>query len=339
MPGILAQSSSLEDFLNYAFPSGMTSDPGGDQVAWTENRQGARNIFACNGPDFTPKQLTAFREDDGQALSQLCFGGTHIYFVRGGAPNSLGDVPNPRSYSEQPKREISRVPLGGGDVVSIGEGYAPLWWNQKLYFLQKGQVYVWQDAIKGPEPLFKVRGSVHSLTPSPDGTRLAFVNTRKHHALIGIYNLVEKEISFLCPSLDRDQSPVWSEDGRQLAFLRMPYEPPAIFVPQREGLPFSIWVADLETGECKERWQALEGQGSRFRAVSADNQLWWMADGSLMFPWEGEGYTHLYALHQDGMIKNLTPGPHEIQFVTQSPDRDQLWWSSNAGDTDRQHIW
>src|SRR6185436_10904760 len=59
-----------------------------------------------------------------------------------------------------------------------------------------------------------------------DGTKIAFVSTRVNHSFIGIYDVAAHSVTYLAPSVDFDTAPSWSEDGKQLSFLRRP------------GLPF-----------------------------------------------------------------------------------------------------
>ncbi|NIO06639.1 MAG: hypothetical protein GTO40_01135, partial [Deltaproteobacteria bacterium] len=47
---------------------------------------------------------------------------------------------------------------------------------------------------------------------------------RGDHSYIGIYTFSDGSLKLLDPTLDRDSNPVWSPDGKQLAFLRMPWE-------------------------------------------------------------------------------------------------------------------
>jgi len=116
-------------------------------------------------------------------------------------------------------------------------------------------------------------------------TKLAFVSNRQDHSLIGVYDFAGHSLHYLDPSVDLDQSPVWSPDGTQIAFIRIPAsEHERIFEPERTGVPWSIRVADAATGQGREVWKAQEGPGSVFRGVVSQNQLQW-ADGNLLiFP-------------------------------------------------------
>ena len=120
---------------------------------------------------------------------------------------------------------------------------------------------------------------------------------REDHSFIGVYDFSQQSLRYLDPSVDRDLEPVWAPDGKQIAFLRIPAtSDEKEFGPRRAGPPWSIRVADVATGAGREVWKAREGRGSVFRFLAADQQLFWAADNRLIFPWEGDGWTHLYSV-------------------------------------------
>ncbi len=65
-----------------------------------------------------------------------------------------------------------------------------------------------------------------------------------------------------------------------------------------------------------------------------------MSGDRLAFPWERDGWLHLYTIQMSGgEAKLLTPGDFEIQDLAPTPDRIGFVLSSNQGDPDRRHIW
>jgi dipeptidyl aminopeptidase/acylaminoacyl peptidase len=59
-----------------------------------------------------------------------------------------------------------------------------------------------------------------------------------------------------------------------------------------------------------------------------------------MFPWERDGWTHLYAVPSSGGSATLlTPGAFEVEDVTLASDRRSVLYNSNQGDIDRRHVW
>ena len=184
-------------------------------------------------------------------------------------------------------------------------------------------------------------GWAGSLRWSPDGTELAFVSNRHDHRLIGVYDFAQKSLHYLDPSVDLDSNPVWSPDSKQIAFIRIPAsEHEKIFESGRAGQPWSIRVADVETGVGREVWRAQDGPGSVFRGVVASNELLWAAGNLLVFPWERDGWVHLYTVPvAGGKARLLTPGNFIVEDVTLSPDRRELVFNSNENDIDRRHLW
>ena len=340
------QRFTLEQILSAGFPSQLVAAPDGARLAWVQNAQGVRNVWIAEGPDFRGRQLTQYLQDDGQALSNLQFtpDGGSIAFVRGGAPNPSGEIPNPLSAPDAVERAIWIVATAGGEPRKLAEGSSPTIspTGGAVAFLQGGQVWAATlDDSAGVERLFTVRGNAASLRWSPDGSMLAFVSTRGDHSFVGVYQTAERRIEYLDPSVDRDGNPTWSPDGQRIAFIRIPNDRNwVLFTPRREGEPWSIRVADVGSGVSQEIWRAPPGTGSAFRRIEAPNQLFWGASDRLVFPWERDGWTHLYSVPVGGGEATLlTPGEFEVEHAMLGPDRKVMIFSSNQDDIDRRHIW
>jgi len=336
---------SLDDILAAPFATGMVSARNGSAFAWVRYDRGARNIWVAEGPEFVGRQITDWSEDDGQDLGSLRFtpDGKRVVFVRGGAPNRAGEIPNPTS-DPVPAEQSLWVASLDGDSHRLAVGATPAMApnGRSVAFLQRGQIHaVSLDGEPTVSPLLRIRGSASALTWSPSGDRLAFVSNRGDHAFVGVFRIADEDLQYVDPSLDRDGSPVWSHDGQQLAFIRIPNEGSRLpFSPVRSALPWSIRVANLDAGRTsREIWRAPPGRGSAFRGVSGA-QLTWMASGHLVFPWEREGWVQLYAVPAGGgRATALTPSGSEVEHLTVSDDRSMLYFSSNANDIDRRHLW
>jgi len=338
---------TVENLLNVPFPTSLTASADGKRIAWVFNDQGMRNIYVADAPDFAPKKITNYALDDGQEISSVEFtkDGSKIIFIRGGAPNSTNELPNPVALQPGVDRSIWMINTDGTNLKKLATGYYPKLSpdGKKLAYLNAGQVWmVHLDSAGKGRKLFHSRGSQSNMRWSPDGTRLAFVSSRTDHSFIGVYDVASSTIQFLDPSVDRDGNPVWSPDGKQLAFTRTPNVRNRLpFVPAREGHPWSIRIADISTGKTKELWSAKPGRGSVLHQgiPVVDNMLWWMGD-RIVFPWERDGWQHLYSVpSMGGETLLLTPGDGEIESVDVARDGKSLIYVTNIGDIDRRHIY
>jgi dipeptidyl aminopeptidase/acylaminoacyl peptidase len=342
---------TLEQVMSSAFPSDLTAAPGGGHVAWVLNERGARNIWVAEAPDYKGRRVTSYRGDDGEEIDELAWtqDARALVYTRGGEANGAGENPNPRSRPEGTGQSVWLVSLDGKEPREIGEGSSPAVSPQgdRIAFINREQVW-WArtDGSEKAAQLIRARGNCDSLRWSPDGTRLAFVSSRGDHNFVGVYDWSNKTLRYLDPSVDRDSNPVWSRDGKRIAFMRVPASREAFaFGPERAGAPWSIRVAEVEAGTSHEIWRADEGKGSVRRGVVADNQLFWGANDRLIFPWEKDGWTHLYSISvAAGTARSqpptpLTPGEFEVEHVTMTADGSEVIYSSNQADVDRRHIW
>ena len=337
---------TLEQVMSAPFPDELTGAPAGGAVAWVFNTRGARNIWVAPSPDYAGRAVTAYAQDDGQEVGDLRWtpDTRAIVFVRGGDPNEKGEYPNPHSLIAGVEQAVWVVPVAGGNPRRIGEGHAPAVSpkGDRVAFLRRGQIWWASLADTGPaEQLIHARGTARALRWSPEGARLAFVSDRGDHAFVAVYDVATKTLRFLDPSVDSDAEPVWSPDGRRVAFLRIPAGSEGLpFTPQRAGQPWSIQVADVASGAARQVWIADSGPGSVFREVVAENQIRWAAGDRIVFPWEKDGWTHLYAVPVDGgRATLLTPGGFEVEHVAMSPDGATIVFSSNQDDIERRHLW
>jgi dipeptidyl aminopeptidase/acylaminoacyl peptidase len=312
---ISAQRSplTLEQVMSAPFSSDLVAARTGNTVGWITNERGVRNVWVATGPSWQARALTSYRDDDGQEIEALTFtsDGRSVIYVRGGGVNREGERHNPSLIAGGAEQEIWIVRLSG--------------------------------ETEKPAQLTKLRGGPSNLRWSPDGKRLAFVSNRERHSFIGMWDFSSKSLHYIDPSTDQDAGPVWSPDGKSIAFMRTPSRvSDLIFVPERESpIPWSIRIADPSTGGSREVWQARKGRGSVFREIVSEDQLFWSPNGDrIAFPWEADGWTHLYSVPTSGgTAALLTPGEFEVEHVSVSPDGRTLVYASNEGDIDRRHIW
>ena len=345
-------ATDLEAFLGYSFQSDLVAAPRGGAIAWVQSIRGVRNIWAARGPDFSPRQVTRNTDDDGQELSQLTFSpdGARLYWVRGGDHDANwaaegGLAPDPEASPEQPVVAIWTSDLVGGAPAKVTEGDVPaISAKGVLAFVKDHQI--WTAPIDGKgkaERLLFDRGRDGQPVWSPNGERLAFVSARGDHAFIGVYAGADKPIVYLAPSTGADQSPRWSPDSRSIAFTRQPGEggaPRPMLEEQPE--PWSIWVAQVDTGEGRAVWRSGHGVADSYPGVGGGANLAWIGD-RLVFLSEADNWQHLYSVPAAGGAPLLlTPGPFMVEDVAASPDGRSVVYSANTGadllDGERRHL-
>ena len=348
---------SLDDAMAAHATRALRSDaltplPGGRHLAWIDNGQ----VYVASAPQWLPRKLTL----PASALAPVALHPStdgHSLIV------ASGDVL--ATFAEYPRRDrrqwwlldisngSARLLLEADAVPQGAPVFAP---DGRSFAVADGRMlhrYLLTDARLTPQPLLLQDPQhmpsigVGQLAWSPDGARLAFVSRRKAgQSYIGIVDVDTRAYRYLDPGIFRDLAPAWSPDGSQLAFLRWPYHE-ALDLPARAGVPFSLRVADPRSGSGHEAWRAPAGRaaglssklfwGSQF---FEGDVLFWGAGDRLVFPWEGDGWLHLYSVAASGGAATLlTPGDYEVSTVRLSGDRRDVVFAANRDDPDRQHLW
>ena len=94
---VAPSSFAIDQILAYPFPENLTASKTDSAIAWTLNERGLRNIYVAEGPEFRPRRLTTYSEDDGRELADLSFSddGRYLVYVRG----SNRDANSPQVWS------------------------------------------------------------------------------------------------------------------------------------------------------------------------------------------------------------------------------------------------
>jgi dipeptidyl aminopeptidase/acylaminoacyl peptidase len=358
-----AGAVTIDMLMSMPFPTDLVAAPAGGRIAWVSSASGVHNILVAEPgpapaglkmppgwkwPHHAWRAVTSYTGDDGVWITDLGWtsDARTVVYVRGDGANRQGESPNPAQLQDGTEQAVYAVAVEGGAPRRLGPGSGPVPSprGQRVAWVSRGQIWSVDLAATADKPaqLVNARGGASSLVWSPDGSMLAFSSGRGTHSYIGVFTLASRELRYLDPSLDRDSAPVWSPDGARIAWIRQfAAARPRMFSPRRTAdEPWSLRIADVRTGQARQIWKADAGYGSAFQGVVAESQLHWGAGDRLVFPWEKDGWLHLYSVPAAGGTATLlTPGNFEVEYVNITPDRARMLYNSNQDDIDKRHIW
>jgi dipeptidyl aminopeptidase/acylaminoacyl peptidase len=346
------QSFTLEQVLDFPYPeeTSISSCGARDRIAWVENIHGVRNIVAAEAPQWTKQQLSRYTKDDGQTITELQFTSdcNTIIYLRGGPKNNENEPPNPDGDPAGAEEAIWSIAWSDGEPHKIDDGSAPKVSPKStstsgwVGYLKDGKTWI-APIWEGHALKIVTQGVSTDVEWSPDERQIAFVSTRSGHSLIPIYDLNEKTITYVNPTVDRDTYPRWSPAGDFIVFARTPIS----FGERGSNLrgidkpnPWAIWVYAVRQKTAREIWHSGSSDNDSLPTLPGNTLLSWGVDHMIVFSSEQDGWQHLYSIGLDGgRPQLLTPGSCEYDYMTYSRDRKTILYSSNCGDIDRRHLW
>src|SRR5205807_1995226 len=138
-------------------------------------------------------------------------------------------------------------------------------------------------------------------------------------------------VAWIATGFGSDRAPAWSPDGARIAFLRMPPDPVKSTLDPEPPARFEIWVADANTGKAHAAFRSAD----RTAGHAQDEELWpvqWAAEDLLVFPWEHDNWSRLYAVPaKGGQATPLSPSRCEARTPRLSGTGDRLVYVASGG--------
>jgi dipeptidyl aminopeptidase/acylaminoacyl peptidase len=146
------------------------------------------------------------------------------------------------------------------------------------------------------------------VVPSPDGRRIAIVAPREQSTDLAVYDRERDALEWIGVTPETEIRPVWSPDGRRLAFTRH-----ARSVEWRE-----LWVWTAASGELARLWRE-EDERSVVRA-----------EFDVAFSVDGERIAFVAPVDGLGQVLVAPVGGGEPRRVSRSGECEQLAWSPDG---------
>lgn len=345
----------------FIYPPAPSGD--GKGLAYITREAKVRNVYylPLGG---SARRIASYPGDEGQDMSDapaVSRTGAAVAYVHGGRINRQGDAPNPTSFPDMPQQQVWIVGTVNDAPRFLGPGRDPMFTPDDRYVLWRaggkvmGASLTWRKGrlfgVGSPEEF--LTGSRAGLRFSPDGGKAAY----EQGDGVEVYDFATRTAVVIPHGADVDRGPIWSPDGASLIFRRESGRSSGqprnacgrerYCGPLTADQPWSIWTVHLSDLKPRMLWQGHAGQGSVFYALDQTlspgqhgDQMFWTANDRIVFPWEGDGWRHLYSIPAAGGAATLlTPGDGEVETAALTADRTHIVYATNIGELGRRHIW
>lgn len=313
------------------------------RMAWIEYRGGVRQLVAAM-PGAAPRPV-GMPLPDGILVEDLSLADDGRWLAaRIGPPRGRNGLVEVRGAGPAPNERIELFDLERGTSTVLRTGtklaeprLAPD--GKHIALVEDGRLLVLARASGRAVADVFVNGAVTGIAWSPDGRRIAFVDQHSAASFVGIYELDGATTNWLDPEISQDKYPSWSPDGRYLAFVRV-REPASIhrFEPRREATPWSVMLADAQTGRTRPVWTADAGMGSSLHDAGAP--IAWNGNAEIAFVWERTGFQQLYALDiATDRWRQLSEGTGEVWQPVGATDGSGVYFRANREQPEMFDLW
>jgi dipeptidyl aminopeptidase/acylaminoacyl peptidase len=211
------RSFSMEEIMSYPFPTQLAVSSNTDRVVWAFNENGHRNLFVTEGPDYQVRQLTFYIADEGQELTnvKISSDGNWVIFIRGGDFGS--------NWGEEEPVNPQSLP-------------------------DPPKVQLWGIPFAGGEPILLGEGLTPAISPTSD-----YVAFSRSGQIWKIKIDGSEKAEKLFTLRGRNGSPVWSPDGKQIAFVSSRGDHSYIGIYPDKASPI-IWLDPSYDSDSSPRW-------------------------------------------------------------------------------------